>query len=221
MNAEFFPHGSLRGSGDYCAYYSRSERVENVSVSPSAAESARLTQSWYRLYMKDEDTPDRQFPGGRVLRKQISSHGTVFDYIHANQLLVRNSCPCIGVHTNISLTNAELVYQVFGDVVFSAYGHVDISGEPGRKHGTGHALAIFEASRAFGVLHRTGEVNGVVAAAGSRMNDHRDVCVLFTLYRSFYPSASSTTSVRAGSSILEEKQVLWSQRYATKLPRMQ
>ena len=43
------------------------------------------------------------------------------------------------------------------------------------------------------------------------------VCVFFTLNRSFYPSASSTTSVRADSSILEEIQVMWSQGYATEI----
>ena len=45
------------------------------------------------------------------------------------------------------------------------------------------------------------------------------VCVFFTLNRSFYPSTSSTTSVRADSSILEEIQVLWSQSYATEILR--
>ena len=36
------------------------------------------------------------------------------------------------------------------------------------------------------------------------------VCVFLTLNRSFYPSTSSTTSVRPDSSILEEIQALWS-----------
>ena len=43
------------------------------------------------------------------------------------------------------------------------------------------------------------------------------VCVFFTLNRSFYPSTSSTTSVRADSPILEEIQVMWSQSYATEI----
>ena len=43
------------------------------------------------------------------------------------------------------------------------------------------------------------------------------VCVLFTLNRSFCPSTSCTTSVRAESSILEEIQVMWSQSYATEI----
>ena len=41
----------------------------------------------------------------------------------------------------------------------------------------------------------------------------QQVCVFFT----FYPSTSSTTSVRADSSILEEIQVMWSQSYATEI----
>ena len=45
------------------------------------------------------------------------------------------------------------------------------------------------------------------------------MCVFFTLTRSFYPSTTSTTSVRADSSILEEIQVLWSQSYATEILR--
>ena len=48
------------------------------------------------------------------------------------------------------------------------------------------------------------------------------MCVFFTLNRSFYPSTSSTTSVRADSSILlliEEIQVLWSQSYAIEILR--
>ena len=43
------------------------------------------------------------------------------------------------------------------------------------------------------------------------------VCVFFTSNRSFYPSASSTTNVRADSSILEEIQGMWSQSYATEI----
>ncbi len=43
--------------------------------------------------------------------------------------------------------------------------------------------------------------------------------MFFTLNRSFYPSTFSTTSVRAGSSILEEIQVLWAQSYATEILR--
>ena len=49
------------------------------------------------------------------------------------------------------------------------------------------------------------------------MNEIR-VCVLH-ITRSFYPSTSSTTSIRADFSILEEIQVLWSQSYATEVPR--
>ena len=45
------------------------------------------------------------------------------------------------------------------------------------------------------------------------------VCMFFTLNRSFYPSTSSTISVRADSSILEEIQVMWSQSYATEILR--
>ena len=46
------------------------------------------------------------------------------------------------------------------------------------------------------------------------------VCVFFILNHSFYPSTSSTTSVHADSSILEEIQVLlWSQSYATEILR--
>ena len=46
-------------------------------------------------------------------------------------------------------------------------------------------------------------------------------CVCFTCNRSFYPSTSSTTSVCAGSSILERYlvEVMWSQNYATILHR--
>ena len=51
------------------------------------------------------------------------------------------------------------------------------------------------------------------------------VCVFFTINRSFSPSTSSTTSVRADSSILEDIQVImWSQKLrhrGTTLPRMQ
>ena len=45
------------------------------------------------------------------------------------------------------------------------------------------------------------------------------VCVFFTLNRSFYPSTSSTTSVGADSSIVEEIQVLWPQSYAPEILR--
>ena len=44
-------------------------------------------------------------------------------------------------------------------------------------------------------------------------------CVFFTLNRSFYPSTSCTTGVRADSSILEEIQVMWSQSYAAEILR--
>ena len=47
-----------------------------------------------------------------------------------------------------------------------------------------------------------------------------EVCVFFILNRSFYPSTSSTISVRDDSSILEEILVLlWSQSYATETLR--
>ena len=46
-----------------------------------------------------------------------------------------------------------------------------------------------------------------------------DVCVFFKFNRSFYPSTSSTTSLRADSSILEDIKVLWSQSYATEILR--
>ena len=35
--------------------------------------------------------------------------------------------------------------------------------------------------------------------------DERNLCVFFTLNRSFYPSTSNTTSVRAESSILQKR----------------
>ena len=40
----------------------------------------------------------------------------------------------------------------------------------------------------------------------------------FTSNRPFYPSTSSTTSVRADYSILEDIQVMWSHSYATEMP---
>ena len=45
------------------------------------------------------------------------------------------------------------------------------------------------------------------------------ICVFFPLNRSFYPSTSSTTRVRADSSIVEETQVLWSQIYTAEILR--
>ena len=45
------------------------------------------------------------------------------------------------------------------------------------------------------------------------------VCVFFTLNRYFYPSTSSTTSIRTDSSILEEIHIMWSQSYATEILR--
>ena len=53
-------------------------------------------------------------------------------------------------------------------------------------------------------------------------NIQKCACVFFTIInRSFYPSTSGTTSVRAVSSILEEVQLLWSQRHATEILRCQ
>ena len=61
-----------------------------------------------------------------------------------------------------------------------------------------------------------------LAATEVPANSRRSCCVFFTLNRSLYPSTSSTTSVRALSTILErlEIQALWSQNYATEIPHV-
>ena len=47
------------------------------------------------------------------------------------------------------------------------------------------------------------------------------VCAFFTLPSYFHPSAFSTTSVRADSSILEDIQVMWPRYYSTEILRCQ
>ncbi|CAN0572955.1 unnamed protein product, partial [Laminaria digitata] len=59
----------------------------------SSADKARLTQAWYDLRMKENETPTETFARGSVLRSRLANHGTVITDVDANHHFARRLSP--------------------------------------------------------------------------------------------------------------------------------
>ncbi|CAN0528214.1 unnamed protein product, partial [Laminaria digitata] len=123
----------------------------------SSADKARLTQAWYDLRMKGNETPDEYFARGSVLRSRLANHGTVITAVDANHQFARRLSPAFAVQKSILLSNAELSCQVLEDVVLSAFSQMEMAREEEERNGTGHALVAPDWSgRGFGGVQNGG-----------------------------------------------------------------
>lgn len=110
---------------------------KRVYAHQSAAEKARLTQSWYGLNIKDREPTNEYFARCNVLTSRLSSDGLVVSDKDTKQHFARNLSPAFGVENGILLSIAALTYLMLEDVVLSAHEEMDISREQDLRSGTG------------------------------------------------------------------------------------
>ena len=110
---------------------------KRVYAHQSAAEKARLTQSWYGLNIKDREPTNEYFAKCNVLTSRLSSDGLVVSDKDTKQHFARNLSPAFGVENGILLSIAALTYLMLEDVALSAHEEMDISREQDVRSGTG------------------------------------------------------------------------------------